>query len=534
MQRLARERTLVDRVVGYFSPRAGLERLRHRLMLSAATGEGGYKGGRRERRPTKRWRPAEASADADTLIDLPDLRARARDLRRNTPIATGALATNVTNVLGEGLQLQASVDHDALGIAESVADEMEREQEREFALFLESCDFTRVQHGHELAALAYMAKEESGDCFLVRRFRKDASDAYGTKVQVLEADRVCNPGRSADTDRIAGGVEVDGDGVPVAYHVTNRHPGALRAAALAWERIPARTDDGRRVVVHLYDRLRPELTRGVPYLAPVIEHLKQLGDYSDAEVTAAVISSMFTLAIETPADEEQSPPVGERGDQSLADNEVKLGTGAVISLLPGEKASSINPARPNANFDPFFVSIVRQIGVALELPFELLIKHFTASYSASRAALEMAWQFFRRRRAWLARNLYQVLYEWMMEEAVAFGRLDRPGFFEDALLRRAYCGANWIGPSRISVDPLKEANADKVDVLELRVKTREQVALERTGGDWDGKRRQLAKEERALAADDLAARPAQAPDGEDGGSDVDSDDDSEDMERRRA
>ena len=140
--------TIVDRVVGYFSPQAGIERLRSRMMLSAAVGDGGYKGGRRDRRPTKRWRPAESSADADILLDLPDLRGRSRDLRRNTPIATGALATNLTNVLGDGLQLQASVDHEALGLDETAADAMELEQEREFALFLESCDFTRVQHGH--------------------------------------------------------------------------------------------------------------------------------------------------------------------------------------------------------------------------------------------------------------------------------------------------------------------------------------------------------------------------------------------------
>jgi hypothetical protein len=72
--------------------------------------------------------------------------------------------------------------------------------------------------------------------------------------------------------------------VPVAYHVTDKHPGGLRVAALKWERVPARAPTGKPLVLHLFDRLRPELTRGVPYLAPVIEHLKQLGDYSDAEV----------------------------------------------------------------------------------------------------------------------------------------------------------------------------------------------------------------------------------------------------------
>jgi capsid protein len=83
--------------------------------------------------------------------------------------------------------------------------------------------------------------------------------------------------------------------VPQAYHVSDRIPAPPRRR-LKWERVPARDRDGRPPVLHLFDRLRPEQTRGVPYLAPVIEHLKQLGDYSDAEVTAAVVSAMFTLA----------------------------------------------------------------------------------------------------------------------------------------------------------------------------------------------------------------------------------------------
>ena len=432
--------TWLDRAIGYISPQAGVARARSRAMLSMY---GGYQGGRRDRRGLRNWRPKEASADADILPDLPDLRARSRDLIRNAPIATGAVSTVVTNVVGDGLQLQAAVDYDVLGITEQEADAWERAAEREWKLFCRNADFSGVQSFSELQGLILRAALESGDVFVVRRYRKDAGDTYGTKLQVLEADRCSNPSRAADTDRIAGGVEVDSDGVPVAYHISNRHPGNLRATAMQWARIDARTPEGKQTVIHAYDRLRPEMTRGVPFLAPVIEHLKELAAYSEAEVRAAVVSAMYTVFVETTADEEAGGPVvGETGGSGLAANEVKLGTGAIVSLAPGEKASFADPARPNAQFDPFVQAFLRQIGVALELPFELLIKHFTASYSASRAALEMAWQSFRRRRTWLARRVCQVIYEWFIEEAVATGRLAAPGYFESlvgcaGLLRRA-------------------------------------------------------------------------------------------------
>ncbi|MGD9923129.1 MAG: phage portal protein [Pseudorhodoplanes sp.] len=531
------EPTLIDRVVNYAFPTLGLQRMKARALLTVATGlQGGYESGKRSRRATKRWRPTGQSADADIIPDLPDLRARSRDLARNNPISSGAIATNVTSIVGDGLMLQASIDPEPLGITPERADEMEREQEREWDLFCKSLDFTRGQHADELQTLLLRSALESGDVFGVRRYRRDPGDVYGTKLQVVEADRCSNPERTPDTLTLVAGVEVDSDGVHTGYHFADRFPGPI-AKEIKWTRVPARDRDGRVLVIHLFDRLRADQTRGVPYLAPVIEHLKQLSTYSEAEVMSAVVSAMFTLAIEEPegADtEDEQPSFGDRRPDDES-NEVGLGAGAILSLNAGQKPHVVNPGRPNAQFDPFVQAFLRQVGVALELPFELLIKHFTASYSASRAALEMAWQFFRKRRSWLGRRVMDVLYEWMMEEACAGAnpRLVRPGYFENPILRQAYLGANWIGPVRASIDPLKESNADKQDI-ELGVKTREQVCMERTGGEIERKAAQLVKEDALLAGRAKAPAPPGGPQTppppvDDAG---DSDDDTEDETRR--
>ena len=519
--------TLLDRVIAQVSPARGMARWKTRTMM-ALGGVGGYDAGRKERRGTKRWRPADSSANADTLDDLSDLRGRSRDLVRNVPLATGALATRVTGVVAGGLTLIASIDHETLGISEAQADAMEREQEKEFALFWATCDLTRIQHGDELASLAYRSQSESGDAFVIRRYRERPGEVYGTKLQLLEADRCSNPNRAADTEVISGGVEHDADGAPVAYYISNKHPGNLRNVILNWERVEARDDVGRQLVIHLYDRTRPELSRGAPWIAPVIELIKQLGNYTDAEVHAAVVTSMQTYFIETSLEEEEKgePVVGEK-DSSLNDNEVKLGVGAVVSLLPGEKVTIPQPMRPNAQFDPFFLAMTRQIGVALELPQELLIKHFTASYSASRAALEMAYQTFIKERKAHARRLWQVAYEWMMEEAVAKGRLHRPGFFADPRLRMAYCGAEWRGSPRPSLNPKQEAEADEID-MRNGVKTGEEVCAGRTGGQIEKKISQRGKEVRLMTeAGIVAAKPA-ASASPAGGADQDDSDDSED------
>jgi lambda family phage portal protein len=505
----------IDELVGLDLP-VGVANAPLRQSMSLSEGgtgaPGGYNAGRRDRRALRNWRPKAGSANADTLLDLVDLRARSREAERNIPIAAGAISTTTTNVIGDGLQLQSSIDAAALGLAPEVADRLEREQEREWALFCRSVDFTGVQCFDEQQELAFRSALQSGDVIAIRRFRRDPGDAYGTKLQLIEADRLCNPDYGADSETLSGGVEVDADGRPVRYHIARKHPGGLRVGGNSWESIPARDDQGRRLVIHVFDRTRPELTRGVPYLGPVIEHLKQLGNYADAEVTAAVIGAMITMVVTTPTEEGDDPIVGTRGDPNLADNEVKLGSGATVSLNPGEKAELLNPSRPNVNFDPFVQAFLRQVGVALELPFELLIKHFTASYSASKAALEMARMFFRKRRSRFAWRVCQEVYGWMMDEAVASGRLNRPGYFADPVIREAWLGATWIGPSMPSLNPKQEAEADEIDVR-LGVKTREQICMERTGGEVEKKTEQLAREEKARKAAGLqqAAPPAAQP-----------------------
>lgn len=495
---------LVDRVVGYFNPSAGLERVKARTLLSMSNG--GYKGGKADRRQTRNWHPGEGSANADLLPELKDIRARSRDLSRNMPIASGAISTNVGHVIGDGLTPQAKIDHETLGITPEEAATLGRQAETEWTLFCASLDFTRVQSGEDMQATSFRGVLESGDIFGVRRYRKDPGDTYGTKLQLMEADRVSNPNWRADQNNLAGGVQVDDDGVPVGYHMTNRHPGDNRIARLEWTAVPSRFADGRKIVLHLFDRLRPEQTRGIPYLAPVVEALHELGEYSDAEVRAAVVSAYFTVFVKKPLATEEGPLPGGAGGG--ADNdEIELAPGAIIDLAEGEEVEVANPGRPNPAFDAFMTAMLRQIGVALELPFEVLVKHFTASYTAGRAALELAFAFWLRRRSWISRNLLQELWTWMWEEGVAMGRLRAPGFFSDPLKKQAYLYADWIGPTRIVLDPLKEAKADDVD-LANGATTLQKVSVQRTGGDWKDNILQRGREVRLAQSEGITPATA--------------------------
>ncbi|MCX5513429.1 phage portal protein [Kaistia algarum] len=493
--------TMLDRVVGYFNPRRGVERMGARAMLALA---GGYESGQRDKRSMRKWRPAAKSGNTDTLGDLSDLRGRSRDLVRNNPLATGAIQTTTVNVVGDGLQLRSRIDRELLNLSEDEAAAWQKTAEREFEEFCRTCDFAAAQSFWEMQQLAFRSVLESGDLLVVRKWRAPSrSEVYGTRVQLVESDRLCNPDRKMDTASMAGGVEIGANGQAKAFHVASRHPDDFGVGPLTWQAQPARDAASGDVIAFLLaERLRPDLVRGVPYLAPVIETLKKIGDYTDYEATAALISAMFTVFVTNADSGDDVPVVGTDDPSPVIDRRKEIAledAGAIVELGSGQDVKIANPGRPNEAFDGFVMALCRQVGAALGIGHEMLVKHFTASYSASRASLEMAWQFFRVKRSWLAWNFCQVIYEWAIEEAIARGRIEAAGFFEDPLIRQAWLRSRWNGPVRINLDPKKESDADKQDI-ELGVRTRQDVIDERTGGsgsDFDTVTEQLGREKAA-------------------------------------
>ncbi|HAM41696.1 MAG TPA: phage portal protein [Candidatus Omnitrophica bacterium] len=516
--------TLVDEIVNWFDPVRGQARFQSRARMAIS---GGYTGADRTRRANQSGRVSERDADTAILPDLPTLREESQHLFRNNAIAGGAIRTNVTKVVGTGLKVKPQIDQSVLKVTPEEADAWQQMAVREFLLATETreIDAERMLPFSLWQGLAFLKVLEDGDVLVNMPRIKRPGSPYTLKLQMIEAARLVNKDNAVNTASLSGGVKKDADGAPEQYHVLNQHPGSLfrrnTAGSLTWTELDAFGKTGAPLCLHLFDKTRPGQSRGVPYLAPVVELIKQLGRYTDAEVMAAVVSGMLTVFVtnETgdPSLGPAATPDNPTGDQAqqVDVTGMELGYGSVLGLLPGEKIETVNPGRPNPAFDPFMTAILRQIGMSLELPFEVLIKHFTSSYSASRAALMEAWDYFRRRRHWLVTVLCQPVYEAVITEAVARGRLSAPGFFADPLTRRAWLGTNWIGDAPYHLDPLKEINAaEKRMSTFLTTHEEETAAMPQGGADWQSKVPQFTKEQailRVLAPEPVASPAIEAP-----------------------
>lgn len=512
----------LDKAIQAVAPVWAAKRAKARVDIAASEARGAYIGARKDRRQTSGWNSPTGSADADLLGDLQLLRDRSQHLVNNAPLATGAINTMVTNVVGTGLVPKARINRSVLKLSDAQADAWEERAEwlfRLFALGEYGVDTTRELGLVDAQQLVLIGKLVRGDILAIRRFSETDGGLVGFRWQFVEADRVSNPTGRRNSATLRDGVEKDSQGRVAGYHVQDQHPGDMMIGPTArtWTFVPAWSKDGTRMAVLIYGIKRPEQSRGVPILAPVIESFKQLDQYREAELMAAVISGMITYFIKTSSGEGLNVgPDPDGGAQATEPGgELKLGYGAILDLGLDEEVQNPNPGRPNEAFAPFVEAILQQIGAALELPMSLLVKQFKASYSASRGELLEAWKAFKATRASLAMDFCVPTWEAVIAEHVARGNLAAPGFFEDPEIRAAWLAHDWIGPSAGTLDPSKEVKA-AVDAIEGNLSTRDRETVALNGGDWSADQRQRAKESARVRADGtgpapkVTAAPAQA------------------------
>lgn len=460
------------------------------------------------------WMPRQGSADSDLLSELPTLVPRSRDLIRNHGVASGAAQTMVDNVVGTGLRLVALPDYRSLGKTKEWADEWARITESLWRGWAESfeCDAAQSLNFAGQTTQIFRSGFANGEGLALPLWLPERGSAFATTIQLVEPDRLCNPGGSSDSRYLRGGIEIDDYGAPQAYWIRKTHPGddylAFTENADDWQRIPARTIFGRRQAIHVHDKERTGQNRGKPALTPIMPMFKMLDHYERSELQAAVVNAMIAAFIETPLDAETVVEMfgGSFEDYDAKRKEwtAKLAGGSIITTFPGDKLSAFTPSRPNSAYSAFVENILRHIGTGLNLPFELLMKDFSkTNYSSARAALLEAWRFFMGRRQWLATYWAKPVYELWLEEAVNTGKIQAEGFY---LNKAAWMRCKWIGPGRGWVDPVKEAQASQIR-MEAGLSTLEdECAMQ--GLDWEEVLEQRAREKAKMKELGLEAAPA--------------------------
>lgn len=416
------------------------------------------------------FKPLERVADSDIVGELSTIRARSRDIIRNSSIGAGIIKLMCRGVIGDGLKLMPAINGAVLGLSREKVKEIENIIENEFALWAESlfCDSERTLNFYALQDLAFSSFLENGDVFALLTYIKNPVTDYTLSINLIESDICTTPSQYINAAGVMLGIRKNKYNAPVSYFFKSNLPRSEMDAfnyfsntfgIEQYREVPAYDARNRRQLLHIFKKTRPGQTRGLPFLTPVLEQLKQIERYSDAELMASVIASKYTVFIKNPLNETLVPEniTGEPGAERH-DNDLHLGDGVIAELGDGQDITIANPARPNAQFADFISFTIKKIGMGLGLPFEVLMQSFTSSYSASRGSLLEAEKTFLKYRQAFINDFCKPVYEHFLDEMVALGKINAPGYSEP-VKRNAYLNAYWLAPKKSQIDELKEVNA---------------------------------------------------------------------------
>ena len=476
-------------------------------MTESGYGNGG---GSTRRNRLKTWLPRKYSPTTDINQNLTLLRNRSADLAINTALGSAVINTLSLYVVGDGLRLSPKINAKALGMSREEAKEWENRVKLEWELFSSNIDldYYRRNNFNDLQQIAYQSSLIDGDAFvLFRRVAPESiSQPYTLRLQIVEGNRITNPNSAGDQtgyivrnpengNRIIDGVEVDERGILEAYWIASSVPNDPidnQYKKVKWDRVRAYGElTGYRNILQITRDERSGMTRGVPILAPVIETLRQISLYVNAELDSAITRAFYSLFFTqfTQPNSFNLNELKEEDREPIDTTGFNLGPGTIASLPMGIDVKSIESSKQSA-FPAFVVELVKQVGASIGIPYEVLMRSFTSSYSASRASLLQAWSNFRRQRACFIRDFCKPIYEVFLIEGIVNGRIEAPGFFEDPIRRLAWSNANFYGNSMEILDPLKEVNASRLR-MELGLSTLEKESSEITSTNYEENLEQL-------------------------------------------
>lgn len=410
------------------------------------------------------------SPDNDILDNMEDLRAKSRELYMTNDIAVAVLDKYRTKVVSVGLIPKPTIDYKFLGITKEKAQEYAKTIETKFEAWAIStnCDASRVHDFFTLQGLAQLSWVMNGDVFAVVKRKPTKDIDVELCVQLIESDRIQSP---RGNNEIKGGIEFK-DNELYKYYISTKHPGDGASSVKGY---PVFNSLGRRNILHIFEPSRVGQKRGIPILAPVLSTYKQLERYKSAELMAAVLNASVALILNSKdphkilntshiakASGGTPTPKPTSYDSVRKEMAATFEKGTVFTSTDGEELKEFQTSRPSKSYKDFVDHILEEIGAASGVPKEVMMSAFKSSYSAAKASLEEAESRFKVCRKILERKFCHPIYEEFIIELIRNGDIECPNFFTDTTVRHAFSKCVWIGSSKPSLDPLKDAKTAEV------------------------------------------------------------------------
>lgn len=417
-------------------------------------------------RLNKNWRATNEAADITDRYSRDTLRARARDLERNSDIANGVLKAFKRNVVGNGFTLQAKTGDDDL---DDQIETLWRRWTRRT-----NCDVTQQQSFNELLRMAVVRKKADGGILFKKCYTPGGLLPF--KLQALEVDELSRSVASPryKGDRVIGGIEYNEYNRPVGYWIEQYNIDGWETNQPVF--YPAKD------IIFYYSKSRPSQLREVSDLAPSLSRIRDANEFIAAVSMKERIAACFALLIK------RAVPTGgfQGGSRNNADKDrtsysgKMLTPGLISEMNAGDDAVTINPGNGSSEATGFLKLLQRLVGAGQGLSYESTSRDMSeTNYSSARQGMIEDDLTYTEEVELLQGKLMVEVYETFLISAVLAGKLTIPDFWNDP---QKYMEHEWVASPKKWIDPQKEANANKT-ALESGVKSFKQISAEQ-GRDW--------------------------------------------------
>lgn len=448
----------LDSAIAFFSPEAGAKRAAWRNTCDELRN---YDAGN-DSRLNAGWRVANYSAEATDRGSREYVRARARDLERNSDVMNSVLGAYKRNVVGTGYQLQSKTRKST----------MNKELEKLWKRWCKArnCDVTGQQSLNQMLRMAVVRKKVDGGILFVKRYTRDGMIPFS--LQAIEVDELDTmhtiPGNPKN--RVVGGIEYNEYNRPVGYWVRQYQIDGFTISAPIY----LKADD----VIFYYTKKRPSQIREMSDMSPTITRVRDVNEFMTAVSVKERIAACLSVFIK------KSLPVSGMGrsgntTEKLSYDGKTLAPGMIKELNAGDDVEVVNPTGQSADATSFVKLQQRLVGAGQGISYEATSRDMSeTNYSSARqGAIEDELTFAEEEEQILA--VLDEIYETFVISCWLSGKIEAADFWDK---KEEYLEHEWIKQPKKWIDPLKESSATKT-AMQTGQKTFKQIAAE-NGRDW--------------------------------------------------
>lgn len=450
----------LDNIIAFISPEWGAKREVWRQYEENVRNydAAGYGNG------SANWRVTNQSAELTDRYSRDTVRARTRDLERNSDMLNSVVGAYKRNVFGSGFSIRAKTGDEEVDAA--LMQTWKRWCKKQ------NCDVTGTQSFNQIMRMCVQRKKVDGGILILKRYTNQGFIPFQIQtIEVDELDTTQIKPRSPE-NKVVGGIEYNKWNRPMGYWFRQYDiDGSLQLES---------TYVDAKDVIFYYTKRRPSQIREMSDLSPAVTRIRDTNEFMTAVSVKERIAACLAVFIKKTNPSTDFGRTGTAGNDKKGSYEGKtIAPGMIRELNPGDGIEVVNPNGQSTDAATYIKLMQHMIGAGQGISYEATSRDMSeTNYSSARQGMiedDLTYDDEKE----LLIEVMDEIYETFVISCVLSGIIKAEDFWKN---KEKYLCHVWTAAPKRWIDPAKEAAANKI-ALNTGQKTYQQIAAE-NGRDW--------------------------------------------------